>query len=186
MMDSNAARWSLTLTLIACVAALAWFVFNPFNDSLPARLKASHTLRASLEDAEIQVYEGLPHPGFETPIFAEEMKRGDVEMIGGHGFYTPSTTPKDQTALKQILRANNNIQVRPENVEKACGGFHPDYAVSWTVNEIVRHALICLGCGEVVFLEGNNQFRYDLAHDTSKRLKTILSQYASKRPPIYN
>lgn len=166
------------------LAAIALFSLLPIayggKTDAPA-VEDSSALRASLAKADaLVVHEGLPHHMFEKDLLAKELKRQDVEKIGGYGFYTPAATIPDPAALKELLQSEATLVTF--GGEKRCGGFHPDYAVSWKVDQITRQALICFGCHEIIFIEGEKTFRYDLASGKAEKFEDLLGKYTSKRP----
>lgn len=146
----------------------------------PAK-EASNTIRKSMSEAAVTVYEGLPHQTFENDQLAKESKRKDTKEISSFRFYTPSTAVKDPKVLKSILSSSDSIQVF--GGEKFCGGFHPDYAVQWTSEDGSQFfAFICFGCHEIIYSDEKNEFRYDLERDALKKLEKELAAYAKLRP----
>jgi hypothetical protein len=66
--------------------------------------------------------------------------------------------------------------------EKKCGGFHPDYAVEWSVGRDRYRALICFGCEEVKLFGPALESRNDLDRTAYKRLEELLKPYQKNRP----
>ena len=164
---------------VSFFAALASLAFADGSTSPP--VTAANEFRASLKGIdELQVYEGLPHPKAEPELTAQELKREDIMLIGGFPFYTPAVTAKDSAELKKLLR-NGNTFLKFSG-EKFCGGYHPDYAVSWKADEKTYYALICFGCREVLLVEGKQSLRYDLAERAFESFWELLKPHALKRP----
>jgi len=69
---------------------------------------------------------------------------------------------------------------------KACGEFHPDYCLSWTVNARRYNALICFGCHEIILETEGKAFRYDLDEKAYEALEKSLTPYRVKRPKSNN
>jgi len=148
-------------------------------------------MRATLSDAKpfldsitsadsISIYEGLPHQVFERDLMERERARSDIFWIAKFPFYAPALKPEDQQSLKSILSAASTLKLFAG--EKMCGGFHPDFCVSWDSEQRTFNALICFGCHEIIFeLEGKT-FRYDLNQNAYEELMRVLSVYAVKRP----
>ena len=152
------------------------------KEQTPASEDASSGVRRALSAATvIRVSEGLPHQMFERDSLAKESKREDTAEIGSYRFYTPAVDAKNGDALKRILASAETIQVFLG--EKACGGFHPDYAVHWTDAQGGEcYAQICFGCHEIIYSDGKNQYRYDLENGPYEELRKELKLYAKKRP----
>ena len=144
-------------------------------------VEAASEFRAAIAKApSIQLYEGLPHQLFEGDLFVQESSREDVIKIGGYPFYTPSLLLEDSSILRQLIGDPKNIETF--SGEKLCGGFHPDYCVSWQLDGKVFQVLICFNCQEIIFHKTGRILRYDLKKETLKALKKDLSKYVSKRP----
>ncbi len=144
-------------------------------------VEATDALRKELNDAQqVFIYEGLPHQKFESDLYLIESLRTDILTIGGHPFYTPATMTEITQILKRLLCSPESF-IRFSG-EKLCGGFHPDYCVSWAEEKNACYALICYGCQEIIFLNGNEQFRYDVDEHVLAEVKKELSKYKSKRP----
>lgn len=162
-----------------------WILTSPFAWALlepaPPPIADSQPFRESLLKADkLVIYEGLPHQTWQADKLKEELKRSDVTKIGGYPFYTPALEVTNSDELKQLLGAPASIQ--PYLGPKGCGGYHPDYTVSWTAGGITYHVQICLGCHEVVFLTGNTSLKYDMADDAVKRFEALRKLYTLKRP----
>ena len=133
---------------------------------------------------EIRVYEGLPHQMFERDLMKKELERLDIIKIATFPFYTPFIVPKDDSSLKAVLSAPASLELFAG--EKMCGGFHPDYCISWNKDAKAFNALICFGCHEIILETEGRRFRYDLSRKAYTELKNILSSYGTKRPKKKN
>jgi len=134
--------------------------------------------------ARLALYEGLPHPHYETASLYAEQKAKPTIQIHGSLFYraTLELNPKDELHLKTLLGGTRAFT--RWTGDKKCGGFHADYAVEWTADGQIHHCLICFGCGEVEIFGPTSETRYDIAADTRVRLKNLLKPYRKNRPPI--
>jgi len=149
--------------------------------AVASAIEATDDFRKSLATAsKLVVYEGLPHQLFEQAVMQRESERPDVTRIAGYPFYTPAVSAKNEELLEKLLSDPKSIDVWIG--EKWCGGFHPDYSVSWTSGGNTYSALICFGCEEVIFSEGTRRFRYELAHEACDAFERDLASYRSKRP----
>ncbi|WP_435017920.1 hypothetical protein TA3x_005543 [Tundrisphaera sp. TA3] len=140
---------------------------------------------------EIVVYEGLPHHAYEQELFEEERKVRPIVMLSDFPFYREPLAMKaeDVATLRDLIGARGTYAGISSNVEKTCGGFHPDFAVEWSVEGKVTRCLICFGCFEARFVdpEGARSF-YDLktervAGKMRAKLMDLLKAYRKNRPP---
>jgi hypothetical protein len=142
---------------------------------------ATDDIRTSLNKANhIFIYEGLPHQLFESDALKEEKKREDTTMLGGFPFYTPRIEVNGELIgiLKKIVAESQNYA--EFTGEKRCGGFHPDYALSWTDGTKDYIILFCFGCVETVVVDVRKSYRYNFKR--MAELKAQLGQFRSKRP----
>lgn len=155
------------------------------NDWTPPSEEASNEIRLAIANsARVNVYEGLPHQRFEPELLAKESKRKDTVEIASFHFYTPAAAAINPELLKHILASPDSIYV-PAGV-KACGGFHPDFAVECFDTDGARfYALICFGCRDVIYSDGKNEYLYALVNDPVEKLRGELLQYSKKRPKAH-
>ena len=130
-------------------------------------------------NSDVVVYEGMPHPMHESRAAKDERRKKAVRELNGYPFYQEPLTIKKEDAnrLSEIL--NDPATYRPFSGEKKCGGFHPDFAVEWSVGADKFRALICFGCGEVKSFRPSGESRYDLV---SGGLSGVLKAYRKNRP----
>ncbi len=147
----------------------------------PPTIEASAIYRATVAAAKtIEVFEGLPHQMWDKELLAVELKRKDTQVICKFPFYTPSTTASNSEALRKLLSSADSIT--EYGVPKRCGGYHPDYCVSWLAGETTYHALICFGCHEIIFYDGKTSLIYDLKNKAPEQFQKLLAIYEVKRP----
>lgn len=172
-----------TITLLASIAILLTGCSSP-DEQTPLGKEVSSKIRQAIKDsAHIYVHEGLPHQMFERDLLATESQRTDTIEIGSFRFYTPSVSASNPNLLKSILSSADSIILHEPNTFKLCGGFHPDYAIEWFgPNRKRYHALICFGCADIIYTDGENNFSYELEKEAYKTLKDTLSHYSKKRP----
>ena len=174
----------LALVLQSPLTALA-------QDFSPPPLAHAEVYRSSIKEAKsVQVFEGLPHQLHEKELLAKEVAKSklveDVTEEGltkyaGFHFYTPSVAAKDPQKLIDLLSEKSSLKVY--GGLKRCGAFHPDYCVSWKKEKMTYYALICYGCGELVFFDGKKRLIYDMTPVTLDKFKAIFKPYELKRPP---
>lgn len=166
------------ITIFPCLVFLQAGLAAEFK---PSAVEASSDCRKAIALVEtLEVHGGLPHQTTERALFEKEIKRGDVAEIGNYPFYTPGVLATNAAELKKILSDPRTIE--PHQGSKRCGGFHPDYCVTWKTEGKACHALVCFGCGEIIFHDGKTSFTYDSSDEAEGRLKKLLSAYAKKRP----
>lgn len=165
---------SIIPVLILTLSAMAEEMKSP-------AIEASAIHRTTAASAKtLAVFEGLPHQTWDQKLLASEIKRKDTKKIWNYPFYTPSIDASNADDLRKVLSSPDSIRVY--GGPKMCGGYHPDYCISWQAGEITYYALVCFGCNEIVFYDGKSSLIYDLSGEAYKRYKKLLSIYASKRP----
>ncbi len=129
----------------------------------------------------ITLYEGLPHQFYEFELLRSEASRTPTLQMNGYPFYreTLSLTASDKSQLMSIL-VDGNTSTKYSG-EKKCGGFHPDFAVRLSVQELQVFFQICFGCGEMKVF-GDKERIYDLTDNGTARLKKLLTPYRKNRP----
>lgn len=134
------------------------------------------------KNPNLSVLEGLPHQMFEKQSYLKQLQRKDITKIAKYPFYAEKSAPKQDKALRTFLQSKTIAA--PFTGEKACGGFHPDYALVWTDEQDKTHAaLICSGCGELLYVphSGSPQ-RFDLAKNAKTTFSVLLQAHRKNRP----
>ncbi len=165
--------------VILSSVAIALIVIITFT-IMPGSVDRSDYVRESLEKADsLFIYEGLPHQ-MDVGNFESEKKRDDLVKVASYLFYDPVVrVGKDVSiSLKRIAANGNNY--RRFSGEKKCGGFHPDYALSWKDRGEEYFILFCYGCGEAKIIHAKKIYRYDLEDITE--LEEVLQTFQLKRP----
>lgn len=134
--------------------------------------------------ATLVLHEGLPHQHFEAELLKKELADKKTRKIGDHAFYKETLGLEAGVADKLIGILSNGANYRPipEGMAKACGGFHPDYAIQWSEGGEMAYALVCFGCDEIKFARARAPAHYDLAPGASRQLKALLSPHRKNRP----
>jgi len=134
------------------------------------------------EAKKVVLLEGLPHQFYESELLASESRNKSTIEIDGFPFYEEPLpiSEEDTRQLTKVLSKPETLL--PFRGEKKCGGFHPDYAVEWYVDDQKQTALICFGCGEIVILNHDGKSRHDLDSETKQKLRTLLERYEKNRP----
>lgn len=161
-------------------AAYFFIVLSHIAAAADAKEDAADYRTTIATTKSISVFEGLPHQRGQRDLLAQEIKRKDTTTIWMYPFYTPSILATNAGELKRLLSSPDAIVVY--SGDKFCGGYHPDYCLSWKAEKKTYYALICFGCREVVFSDGGSRLIYDLNPDAYHRLMDLLVIYAKKRP----
>jgi len=166
--------------LIIILALIVTFPANAEDQKSPT-IEASAIFRTTVAAAKsIVVFEGLPHQMWDRELLTVEIQRKDTQKIWEFPFYTPSTAATNADDLRQLLSSSNSIVVYAG--PKGCGGYHPDYCISWQAEETTYYALVCLGCHEIVLYDGKTSLIYDLDEKAYERYKKLLAVYEAKHP----
>jgi hypothetical protein len=130
----------------------------------------------------VVLYEGLPHPAWESNLLEEERRNKAIQELDGYPFYQEvlTLTPEDAKRLSEVL--GESATYMPFAGDKLCGGFHPDYAAEWHVGEDRYRALICFGCEEVKLFGPRLDSRNDLDHAAYEKIQELLKGYRKNRP----
>jgi hypothetical protein len=108
-----------------------------------------------------------------------ERKAKETFDLHGYAFYREPLVLKAEDAEKLKALLADETQFSPFEGEKKCGGFHPDYAVEWTVEGQVYQCLICFGCFEVKMYGPGGETRLDIS---KAGLAGLLKPYRKNRP----
>lgn len=171
----------LKRSLLAAAACLftACATSNPIGKPVP--VAAGEEIRSSLQSAQrLMVYEGLPHQAHEKELIAREIVRKDTTRLHGYPFYTPARPAKQAAGLRRVLGSADSYKVY--GGPKTCGGFHPDYAVSWNDGAKSYQLLVCFGCGEVLATDGATSMPFSLKNPVVAELRGLLDGHSLKRP----
>jgi len=99
-----------------------------------------------------KLFEGLPHPLFEAGSLRQEIAKKQTFEWHGYRFYDePLWIPEEIEAILGELTTSDQ-RYRNYTGMKKCGGFHPDYALSW--NGASVEILLCFGGGEARIFGG--------------------------------
>jgi hypothetical protein len=130
----------------------------------------------------VAVYEGLPHPMFESDIYLSELKRADIVRIETFPFYAEplSVSPPEKSTLTEIV-LGDDAHI-PYGGPKMCGGYHPDYVLIWDYAGHKSGAMLCFGCHEVIYFTPQGRLIEELGGAAYGKLKAVLSRYRVNRP----
>jgi hypothetical protein len=144
-------------------------------------------LLAVIEQTEtVVVYEGLPHPMFEAPLFFREAQRDDVTWFHDIPFYSAprALEPNDRDAVMEFLKSPFPRPDYDEGpVMKMCGGFHPDFCVMFSGRSGRIGVMICFTCADMIAFSDEAYWLQMLDKKPGRdELKKVLFRYARLRP----
>jgi hypothetical protein len=130
----------------------------------------------------LTLYEGLPHQTWETDQYQHELAAKKTVQLHHYPFYerTLSVGEPDREELRHLSASAETYFTF--SGEKSCGGFHPDYCVTWFDGAVVYELLICFGCDEMKLYSPMQYLRFDIRGSACGRLKAVLSKYRDQRP----
>ncbi len=149
----------------------------------PEKLAEVAAMKKIFADAkDIMVLEGLPHPYKEEELLKEESKRKDTSKIlewpsWEERFYTPAVKATNSEDILKILSGPDCLGVY---IPDKCG-FHSDYCLKWSKGNTTYHALLCMGCHEIMVFDGKESQSFSFSPEP---LKPLLAIYDKKRPKL--
>ncbi len=131
---------------------------------------------------DIEVYEGLPHPTWESKLLSSEKKNNETIVLGNFYFYADpiAVTGRDARRLRDLYCSRGSFY--PFQGYKSCGGYHPDWCVVWKNNKVSYEVQFCFGCCEMKTSDGFNSLHCDIGNMKKKAFESILNKYRTKRP----
>jgi hypothetical protein len=142
--------------------------------SRPDDLKdAKPFLEILASEEPITIHQGAPRPGhYQDP--QTEKERG-VVTFGFFKFFKTGIAERELGGLRSLLAKEGAIT--EWRGRKACGGFFPDFCVTWMEDKerVVLH--ICLTCHEVRIEKGSTCLLYDLGEESYNELKQELERF---------
>lgn len=169
---------------------LVWFRFN-FNDRLGARHLSyrlhDHILFQPIASSirsspTFTLYEGLPRQNWKRKEFQQEQETKETFEICRFSFYKRPLpiTAEDHLALRKLVTSSSTFY--SYGGPKACGGYHPDYALVWTDGSTTCKILICFTCHEIYISDSKRGILSDIRDETFPQLEAILTKYHDQRP----
>ncbi len=166
------------------IALFAVFVLlsgcGPSATSLEDHKQLAESLQAA---KDIKLYEGLPHQHFEPQLLEYELESSKTITFDEFPFYaTPLELSKeDSTALTDLFCKADSFAPLDLTAAKACGGFHPDYCLTWRVGSNTYLALLCFGCREVKSSGNGLELHADIRESACDTFVLALQPYQKNR-----
>jgi hypothetical protein len=156
----------------------------------PDRFTGSHSfaelasLLATIKAAaELNIYEGLPHQSMEDDFFQKELARTESIERAGSRYYAEPVAVDDATSdkLRELASSAESFTERPVGVEKACGGYHPDWRLEWKHGNRTVAMELCFGCNDMKLYRDDELLSATEIHDPQS-LETLLNPLRTNRP----
>lgn len=144
--------------------------------------KLSDLLKTVSAEANLAVFEGLPHQTWSADALKSELETEATVQRYGFPFYQRpySVSQADLVKLRNLTTRKGTFA--PFSGWKLCGGFHPDFSLVWTKGEETLEIHLCFGCDEIRAYRGKSEVYCE--NDGSDEFAAILSAYRSQRPKI--
>ena len=132
--------------------------------------------------SSFKLYEGLPHQGWERDEFQRELEKKKTVTLHGFPFYERPlpVAAADVETLRRLSSASGSFHSYAG--AKNCGGYHPDYCLSWKDGEASYELLICFGCHEMKLYGPRQELLADIQRDVAIQFETTLKKYRDQRP----
>jgi hypothetical protein len=163
----------IVLALVATIVVVALYLVVNSGASFETVVEAAD---------EINVYEGLPHQGYESRLFEHERQTKAVHQFENYWFYRQPVGLKPEDGKTLVEAVMNPQTLKPFTGEKKCGGFHPDYAIEFRKGLSRYQVLICFGCHEAKVIGPQGKSRHNLGSGGYEAFAEILKPYQTNRP----
>jgi hypothetical protein len=132
------------------------------------------------------LYEGLPSDFNEGALLKAELERGIHIELSGETFYKETLLLSAEDAQRLTgMFSGNDVAVEYLG-PKACGPFHADYGLEWTVDGDKQLAMVCFTCREIITIGPAGQAITDIRESGYKELQQILLRYRKNRPRTFS
>jgi hypothetical protein len=131
----------------------------------------------------ITVLEGPQRKGTELPTVSADDQ--SVEHVGGHFFFKEPLVLNREDELSILSIASSYTSFRPFGGPKLCGGFHPDANIRVATQHGTVQILVCFGCGEALFIDGENRALVEIERDAKQTLHTVCLRNFRQRTPTF-
>jgi hypothetical protein len=169
----------MTRCLLLCVLSALMFFFAAGCDK---RSRFTPVTKGMSQTSSLTLYEGLPHQAWEGELLKQELAAKRTVTIHEFPFYQRPlpVASADVEELRGLSAAVDSFSSYAG--PKLCGGFHPDYCLSWKDGATTYELLICFGCHEMKFYGPKHEALADIRKDAFERFEAILKKYRDQRP----
>lgn len=131
--------------------------------------------------SSLTLFEGLPHQNWDYDQHQRELATKKTVVIHDFPFYErPLVLSTDEVAeLRRLCAAAGSYS--SYSGEKLCGGYHPDYCLTWKDDTATYDLMICFGCEEMKLYGPQNYLIADLNAPFNKLLKKHQDQRPDRK-----
>jgi hypothetical protein len=129
----------------------------------------------------ITVLEGPERKSMELPTAPAD--DSSVEHVGKHFFFKEPLVLNSEDELAILSTVTSYRSFHPFRGLKFCGGFHPDANIRIVTQHGTIQMLVCFGCGEVLFVDGENRVHTDIESTAYQTLRVVCLRNFRKRDP---
>ncbi len=130
--------------------------------------KLSRVIDSLDAGAQLEIYRGIPRGKFsEVEEALGSGNDGDKRYIRRYGafFYSQAEVPEGNDAKQLLALVKNPQSFRKFGGFKLCGGFHPNFALVWTKDEIAVEIHVCLTCHEIKLFQSRLEIYCEMDDD---------------------
>ena len=127
------------------------------------------------------LYEGLPRPGWEAEQFKKELATRKTVRFHDYPFYEkplPVSADEIEPLRRLSAAADSYWSYRGP---KFCGGYHPDYCLSWKGADATYDLLICFSCHEMKLYSSGPMLLVDIRENSFMQFETTLKKFRNRR-----
>ena len=132
--------------------------------------------------SSVTLYEGLPHQTWEADQLKKELATKKTVSFHDFPFYErPLMLAADEVEpLRRLSTAGSSYTTY--GGPKACGGYHPDYCLTWKDGDATYQLLICFGCQEMKLYGPNSELIVDIGEEAFRAFEAALKKHRDQRP----
>ena len=130
--------------------------------------KLSRVIDSLDSGAQLKIYRGIPRDKFsEAREALGSGNDGNKRYMRRYGafFYSPSEVPERNDAKEILAMVKKPQTFREFGGIKLCGGFHPNFALVWTKDEITVELHVCLTCHEIKLFQSQLEIYCEIDDD---------------------
>lgn len=130
--------------------------------------KLSRVVNSLDSGAQLEIYRGIPRAkvsDVEDALGSRNAGHNRYIRRYGHAFYSQAVVAERNDAEKLLAIVKDPQSFRKFGGFKLCGGFHPNFALVWTKDEIAVEIHICLTCHEIKFFKSRLEIYCEMDDD---------------------
>ncbi len=151
------------------IIASCRFAFRMHQPHAPAE-GPGYTGMSGLSLANVTFHKGLSSGHLRPYDFLRELWLADTLSSSGYYFFADELLLSEATQKTMLRLLSDPTTFRPYSAGKACGGFHADFLLR-SHREPEADCLVCLGCGEAIWIVGGEMSLFDLTDAAWKDLR---------------